>query len=205
MLTQLASPDHPLGQHPRSRAALSELGILFDYLRAMGALQHVVFDLSLARGLDYYTGVIYEATLRGSHVSSIAAGGRYDKLVGNFSGKDVPAVGVSVGIERVFAIMEAQIRERAAPVRATETEVLVASIGEGMQTKRMEVAAMLWQAGVKAEFGFKPNPKMKQQLSSSTMHWDRQFPSWCCSAVWSWHQEPSRSKTWRPRRSTPSP
>ncbi len=64
-------------------------------------------------------------------------GGRYDKLVGMFSGKDVPAVGVSIGIERVFAIMEAQARQRAAEsgnaIRATETQVLVASIGNGMQ------------------------------------------------------------------------
>jgi hypothetical protein len=64
-------------------------------------------------------------------------GGRYDKLVGMFSGKDVPAVGVSIGIERVFAIMEGHLRERAAAagsvIRATETQVLVASIGNGMQ------------------------------------------------------------------------
>lgn len=67
------------------------------------------------------------------------SGGRYDKLVGMFSGKDVPAVGVSIGIERVFAIAEAQARARAAEsgtaIRATETQVLVASIGNGMQVR----------------------------------------------------------------------
>lgn len=47
--------------------------------------------------------------VQGANVGSIAAGGRYDKLVGMFSGKDVPAVGVSIGIERVFAIMEGQV------------------------------------------------------------------------------------------------
>lgn len=87
------------------------------------------------------------------------AGGRYDKLVGMFSGKDVPAVGVSIGIERVFSIMEAQARERAAAagkgIRATETAVLVASIGNGLQPKRMEIAAALWAAGIPAEFGYK--------------------------------------------------
>jgi histidyl-tRNA synthetase len=70
------------------------------------------------------------------------AGGRYDKLVGMFSGKDVPAVGVSIGIERVFAIAEAQARARAAEsgsaIRATETQVLVASIGNGMQVRAGE-------------------------------------------------------------------
>lgn len=105
-------------------------------------LQYISFDLSLARGLDYYTGVIYEAVMTGTHcccaccrgcllagsasnqtfapplfagrsegdpnVGSVAAGGRYDRLVGMFSGSDVPCVGVSIGIERIFAIMEAR-------------------------------------------------------------------------------------------------
>ena len=89
----------------------------------------VVFDLSLARGLDYYTGVIYEAILtqtgpipppaaaeqngaggdEGSvSVGSVAGGGRYDGLVGMFDpkGRKVPCVGVSIGIERVFSILE---------------------------------------------------------------------------------------------------
>lgn len=87
----------------------------------------VVFDLSLARGLDYYTGIIYEAVLTQSSVDpvsteappgapveesvsvgSVAGGGRYDGLVGMFDpkGRKVPCVGVSIGIERVFSIME---------------------------------------------------------------------------------------------------
>lgn len=87
----------------------------------------VLFDLSLARGLDYYTGVIYEAVLsqpgvesssnevqNGSpadeciSVGSVAGGGRYDGLVGMFdpNGKKVPCVGVSIGIERIFSFME---------------------------------------------------------------------------------------------------
>jgi hypothetical protein len=132
---------------------------LFEYLDSMGALGAISFDLSLARGLDYYTGVIYEAVLKGGGVGSIAAGGRYDKLVGMFSGKDVPAVGVSIGIERVFSIMEAQLRVAAAEsgeaIRENETAVLVASIGNGMQMKRMGIANTLWSAGIAAEFGFK--------------------------------------------------
>jgi histidyl-tRNA synthetase len=54
--------------------------------------------------------VCVASCLQGANVGSIAAGGRYDGLVGMFSGKDVPAVGVSIGIERVFSIMEAQVR-----------------------------------------------------------------------------------------------
>ena len=80
--------------------------LLFTYLDAMGALDNIIFDFSLARGLDYYTGLIYEAVLTGSDRGSIAGGGRYDGLVGMFSGKNIPAVGVSIGIERIFAILE---------------------------------------------------------------------------------------------------
>lgn len=163
-----AETAHPLALHPESASALAELRTLFDFLQAMGALGPITFDLSLARGLDYYTGVIYEAVLKGANVGSIAAGGRYDTLVGMFSGKEVPAVGVSIGIERVFAIMEGQLRARAeeagGTIRETETEVLVASIGNGMQARRMRLASDLWAAGVKAEFGYKANPKMADQL-----------------------------------------
>jgi hypothetical protein len=74
LLETLSAPGHPVGAHPDGAAALADLRALFDYLDAMGALKRVVFDLSLARGLDYYTGVIYEAVLLGANVGSIAAG-----------------------------------------------------------------------------------------------------------------------------------
>ena len=81
--------------------------MLFTYCDAMGCLDNILFDFSLARGLDYYTGLIYEAVLTDTdRVGSIAGGGRYDGLVGMFSGKDIPAIGVSIGIERVFSILE---------------------------------------------------------------------------------------------------
>ncbi|EFN53142.1 hypothetical protein CHLNCDRAFT_36479 [Chlorella variabilis] len=169
LLEKLTEAAHPLAQHPDSAVALEELRTMFGFLQSMGALGPIVFDLSLARGLDYYTGVIYEAVLKGGNVGSIAAGGRYDKLVGMFSGKDVPAVGVSIGIERVFAIMEAQLRLQAeqqagGTIRETETEALVASIGGGMQPRRMRICSELWASGIKAEFGYKANPKMPDQL-----------------------------------------
>ncbi|CAL4910310.1 unnamed protein product [Urochloa decumbens] len=132
--------------------ALNELEILFKALEKANALDRIVFDLSLARGLDYYTGVIYEAVFKGStQVGSIAAGGRYDNLVGMFSGKQIPAVGVSLGIERVFAIMEQQEKERNEMIRATETEVLVSILGKDL-TLAAELVSELWSAGIKAEF-----------------------------------------------------
>jgi histidyl-tRNA synthetase len=158
-----------LRMHPKAKTALEELTTLFDFLEAMNALDRLSLDMSLARGLDYYTGVIYEAVLIGGTVGSIAAGGRYDYLVGSFAGKDIPAVGVSIGIERVYSIIEAKLKEEAektgVPIRSTDTAVLVSSIGNGMQKKRMEIANLLWSSGISAEFGFKPNPKMGDQIT----------------------------------------
>jgi histidyl-tRNA synthetase len=93
--------------------------LLFTYCEAMGCLDNILFDFSLARGLDYYTGLIYEAVLTDTdRVGSIAGGGRYDGLVGMFSGKDIPAIGVSIGIERVFSILEEKLQGKC---RATTT------------------------------------------------------------------------------------
>jgi len=92
----------------------------------MGCLDNISFDFSLARGLDYYTGLIYECVLTDTdRLGSIAGGGRYDNLIGMFSGKQIPAIGVSIGIERVFSILEEKaLKEQ--NVRATRTQVMVA-------------------------------------------------------------------------------
>ena len=81
-------------------------------MQSYGCLQYISFDLSLARGLDYYTGLIYETILiTEKGVGSISAGGRYDELVGMFSGKNIPAVGVSIGIERIFILLEEKYKK----------------------------------------------------------------------------------------------
>jgi len=66
----------------------------------------VIFDLSLARGLDYYTGMIMETILIDNNIGSVSGGGRYDSLVGMFAGKSIPSVGISIGIERIFNLLE---------------------------------------------------------------------------------------------------
>nr|GFA48894.1 histidine--tRNA ligase, cytoplasmic [Tanacetum cinerariifolium] len=97
-----------------------------------------VLDLSLARGLDYYTGLIYEAVIKGAtQVGSIAAGGRYDNLIGTFGTKRVAAIGVCLGIERLL--------------RASETQVLVSIVGDDLSLAA-KLASMCWEAKLKAEF-----------------------------------------------------
>ena len=95
---------------------------LFTYIEAAGVIDYITFDFSLARGLDYYTGLIYEAVLmqEGVGIGSISGGGRYDGLIGMFSNKEIPSVGGSIGIERIFELLEKKYKDSNS-VRATET------------------------------------------------------------------------------------
>ncbi|KAK4536681.1 hypothetical protein CDCA_CDCA09G2706 [Cyanidium caldarium] len=154
-----------------AEAALDEMQRLFEFLEAMGgALSRCVFCLSLARGLDYYTGLIFEAVLTDGNtpLGSVGAGGRYDKLVEDFCGRRVPCVGASLGIERIFSLVEEAEREWAAarnrPIRASKTRVLVAGIGRVNLTERMRLCDELWRAQIPAEFVYAPKPKMPRQL-----------------------------------------
>ncbi|XP_016468863.1 histidine--tRNA ligase, cytoplasmic-like [Nicotiana tabacum] len=139
-------------ENNESSLALDELDIMFKALERSRCIDRVVFDLSLARGLDYYTGVIFEAVFKGAtQVGSIAAGGRYDNLIGMFGTRQVPAVGISLGIERVFAIMEQVQKDKNQEIRATETQVLVSILGDD-SALAAELVGELWNAKVKAEF-----------------------------------------------------
>jgi histidyl-tRNA synthetase len=79
-------------------------------LKVLEVLDYIEFDTSLARGLDYYTGMIFEGVLCGEDakygIGSIAGGGRYDRLIGMFSQGLIPSTGGSIGIERIFNILE---------------------------------------------------------------------------------------------------
>jgi histidyl-tRNA synthetase len=181
--------DEKLMANESMKAGVADMELLFGYLEAFEALENVSFDLSLARGLDYYTGVIFEIVTEGSAppatitaatpqpskkpskagaededrssdpsvgVGSVAAGGRYDNLVGMFSGKtQIPCVGISFGVDRIFSITKARMAadKNAEQVRNNETDVFVMAFGgkgfTGLLKERMNVCTTLWQAGIK--------------------------------------------------------
>ncbi|CAG8531077.1 15144_t:CDS:10 [Funneliformis caledonium] len=185
--------DQKLLANANAKAGLNEMILLFQYLEVFGVLDKISFDLSLARGLDYYTGIIYEAvtelsgpptledgtkvkrkTKKGTDefdettvgVGSIAAGGRYDNLVGMFANSkkgNIPCVGVSIGVERVFSILlqKYQLEQ----VKSNEVEVYVIAVADGLLEDRMKICAELWNAGIKAEFMYKIKPKLQPQFS----------------------------------------
>jgi len=175
--------DTKLMGNESAKKGLEEMSLLFNYLTSLSCLRNLSFDLSLARGLDYYTGLIFEvitsasapptsmhptSTAQGKKkkptnpdddvsesvgVGSICGGGRYDDLVGRFSGgaRDLPCVGMSVGIERVFAILKAK---HVVEMRAAETQVFVMAMGAVSVEARLEIMKELWDAGIKVRGTF---------------------------------------------------
>jgi len=164
-----------LAESKIAKQGLEEMKLLLNYCNLYGCGEAVSFDLSLARGLDYYTGVIYEAVLCGDakdeageeiRVGSVAGGGRYDGLVGMFDpkGRSVPCVGVSIGIERLFSIMEANMAKKKEQIRTVDTDVYVISAQKNLTEERMKVVTELWNGDIRTEHSYKKNPKMLNQL-----------------------------------------
>ncbi|HIQ58392.1 MAG TPA: histidine--tRNA ligase [Candidatus Merdivicinus intestinavium] len=129
---------------PESIARLK--GILDDSVRLADGKYDVVFDLLLIRGQGYYTGTVFEIQSN-KFRGSVAGGGRYDGLVGKFTGENVPAVGFSIGFERIFQILESQGfsipgQRRRAAVLCGESE------GTEALRKAEELRAEGWEASV---------------------------------------------------------
>ncbi|MDX6530533.1 MAG: histidyl-tRNA synthetase [Blastocatellia bacterium] len=93
-----------IGDHEQAKHGIVELKKILEYSKATAADGHIKIDPSLARGLSYYTGAIMEIRVR-DLAGSLGGGGRYDNLVGMFLGKDVPACGFSLGLERIIVVM----------------------------------------------------------------------------------------------------
>ena len=87
-----------------ARPGIEELRQIFALCQSTSAGAHLVLDRSLARGLSYYTGPIFEIRVA-DLAGSLGGGGRYDNLIGMFSGEDIPASGISLGLERILVVM----------------------------------------------------------------------------------------------------
>jgi histidyl-tRNA synthetase len=146
----LAATEERLGRHPRAAAGIGNLRTVFALLDAAGVPQtRLQIDLGLARGLDYYTGVVFETTVNGwERFGSISSGGRYDNLASLFTDRRLPGVGASIGLDRLLALMEEAGWIKGA---ATTAAILVANFPGVAATVPMQLAARLRAAGVAAE------------------------------------------------------
>lgn len=100
------------------------------------------------------------------NVGSIAAGGRYDNLVGMFDpkGNSVPCVGVSIGVERIFSALEAKHAAEDKKLRTKHVDVYVVSAHKGLYEERLKIVTDLWTAGIRTEHSFRLNPKLLKQF-----------------------------------------
>jgi len=145
---------------------IKEMKTLIEYLTIFGVDRFIEIDFSLARGLNYYTGIIFEAVLTKSDLSvgSIGGGGRYDNLTSMFGKVKVPCIGFSVGVERIFAVLMDKAEKEKKKLRTNNTQVFVASM-DGCLEERMKIVRELWENGISAEFMLKKKPKIKGQLA----------------------------------------
>jgi histidyl-tRNA synthetase len=141
-----------------------ELEVIRGILKSANYEKRIVIDLSVVRGLDYYTGLVFEAQLsfpvkneKGEEVvfGSVAGGGRYDDLISRFTGQQVPAVGFSIGVSRLLSALKDR-----APV-ALDPLVVVLAMDDAAHS--FEMARELRNAGLRAE-AYVGTKKMQDQL-----------------------------------------
>lgn len=129
------------------------LGVPADFLR---------FDSTLSRGLDYYTGAIFETTVTEPKIGSITGGGRYDELIGQFTGQPMPAVGTTIGLDRVVdVISELNLWP---DFQKQSTKVLVTIFSPALTENSLGVLASLRNLQINSEIYLDPAAKLDKQL-----------------------------------------
>ena len=145
------------------KKGLEELKFVIDNVTKLGLQSaNLVFDITLARGLNYYTGCILEVKANDVQIGSIGGGGRYDDLTSNFGLKDVSGVGVSFGIDRIYLVMEelALFPDNI----DVSIKVMFANFGDDEAAFCMPLLKQLRAAGISSEL-YPTSAKMKKQMT----------------------------------------
>jgi histidyl-tRNA synthetase len=144
------------------REGLTELERVIDLVAGFGLENpHLEFDVTLARGLSYYTGAIFEVKVNNVGIGSISGGGRYDNLTGAFGLPGVSGVGFSFGVDRIYDVMEELGLFPAQS--ATSTRVLLVAFDAEAQRYALPVLRQLREAGINSEL-YPDTAKLKKQL-----------------------------------------
>ncbi|HVP41593.1 MAG TPA: histidine--tRNA ligase [Candidatus Krumholzibacteriaceae bacterium] len=133
--------------YEKAITAAENLKEILELLQKGGIELDITIEAGFARGLEYYTGIIYEITVPELDVS-IAGGGRYDRLIELFGGESTSAVGIAHGIDRITLAME---KQHIQPKTTSDKHVMIVSIGEETRGEALKIASMLRNAGVAAE------------------------------------------------------
>ncbi len=145
-----------LGDSDVAKEGIAELEELSNYLETLGVPEEFYrVNVSMVRGLEYYTGPIYETVVEEPKIGSITGGGRYDELIGSFSKQSYPATGTSFGIERIIDVME-EFDMFPAAVGKTVTQVLVTVFDAELAQESLKLATILRGSGIRTEVYCRP-------------------------------------------------
>ena len=140
---------------------VEETRFILDTLKAVGLNNEIELDLTLARGLNYYTGAIFEVKALDTPMGSITGGGRYDNLTGIFGLPGLSGVGISFGADRIYDVLNALDLYPKEAVNSTQ--VLFINFGETETAYCLPIVGKLRQAGIRSEI-FPDKAKMKKQM-----------------------------------------
>ena len=159
---KLAVMKDVLAESETGLKGIAECEFVLDTLSALGLRNAMELDLTLARGLNYYTGCIFEVKALDVEIGSITGGGRYDNLTGIFGMPGVSGVGISFGADRIFDVLN-QL-DLYPKETVTGTELLFVNFGAAEAAYCLPVMAQARQAGVRCEI-YPDSAKMKKQMS----------------------------------------
>ena len=175
VLGERADLDHlerELRDHAQGARAIADLRQVLALSQPTPAAEHMRFDVTLARGLGYYTGSIFEIQVA-DLAGSLGGGGRYDGLIGMFLGRDVPACGFAIGLERILLVME----ERGMyPASLAQVDVVLAAASDAKLADALRLSIELRGAGLRVDL--RPDPIKPGKLRK---HADEQG---IAAAVW---------------------
>ena len=160
-MSKLSKLEEVIGESETGRKGIEEMRTIFGYAEALGVALDIELDLSLARGLNYYTGAIFEVKALDYAIGSICGGGRYDDLTGIFGLSGMSGVGISFGADRIYDVM-CGLELFPADTMVT-TKVLFVNLGEAEQLASMRAVDTLRAAGISAEV-YPDSAKMKKQM-----------------------------------------
>ena len=153
-----------VGQNETLDLGISELSTVVKYMADFGVpAENFMIDLTIARGLDYYTGTVYETQmLDHPEIGSICSGGRYDDLAGYYTDKKLPGVGISIGLTRLFFVLEDQ-KYLNDEMPSSPADVLIMPMTEDL-SPAISFATQLREAGVRTQLHCEKK-KFKQKMS----------------------------------------
>ena len=159
---KLLQIEHVISNSEIGMKGISEMRTIFSYLSSVSLGTEIELDLTLARGLNYYTGAIFEVKSKDVQIGSLTGGGRYDDLTGIFGLPGVSGVGISFGADRIYDVMD-QLNLFNNEATST-TQILFTNFGSEEERYCLQILTKLRAAGISAELYPDPD-KMKKQMN----------------------------------------